>query len=141
MKTPIVISAFVLSPLAATFFLAAWGALSLDHRSGGTGQAIGVLLVLYGLFCYVATAMLGVPLFFAYRRLRISSPAFYALGGAIIGVVFSLILLLTGYGVSQGVAVRVPDVIVCAVAGGLSGFVFRLMIKGGGISAPVGARR
>jgi hypothetical protein len=135
------ISAFLLSPLAATFFLAVWGALSLHHHSGRTGQAIGVLLVLYGLFCYVATVVLGVPLFFAYRRFRISSPASYALGGALIGVAFSVILLLSGYGVSQGVALRVPDVIICAIAGGISGFVFRLMINRRGISAPVAERR
>jgi len=124
-----VVVAFLLSPLASTLFLAIWSALSIGRQQGHGAQAIGVLVLLYGTFCYVATLVLGVPLFFAYRRFHITSSISYAVGGAGIGLVFCAILLYTGYGSGQVTTGRIPDLGACAIAGALAGLAFRWMVE------------
>lgn len=125
MTTRSVIQAFLLSPLSAALFLSAWGIATVRPGPDGIGQVFGVLFVLYGLFCYAAAALVGVPLFLAFRRFGVKNLGGHVLGGAAAGVLFGVAVLISGYGAGEALSPsRVPDIFACTMAGGVSGLTF-----------------
>lgn len=125
MTTRSVIQAFLFSPLPAALFLSAWGIVIVRRGPDGIGQVFGVLFVLYGLFCYAAAALVGVPLFLAFRRFGVKNLGGHVLGGAAAGAVFGVAVLVSGYGGSEALSPsRLPDILACTMAGGVSGLTF-----------------
>ena len=121
---------FLLAPLVGALFLTVWGIMSLVGRPQGIGETGAVLAIVYAVFCYGAALSLGVPLYFAFKRLRLMHPMLYPVGGALLGFLFGFAILRTGYGPWRVATVsgRFPDLIACAIAGTLSGLSFRLAL-------------
>jgi hypothetical protein len=78
-------------------------------------------LIAYGVFAYLAAIIFGVPAFFIYRALKWTNIFLFVLGGALIGLIFSL-PVFDEYAVDG----RVWG----AVAGALSALMFRIIVYG-----------
>jgi len=85
------------------------------------------LLVIFGLPAELIAAIVGLPVFLAYRRLHISSWIAYAIGGALISQVPMIIFAYTGTlyfltgesGVTHGLRQALPLALVCGVSSAL----------------------
>ena len=83
------------------------------------------LYLVIAVYAYVVTAIFGVPAFFVFRALRLSSAVLFAVAGALIGFAVSLILMhshpLFGFWI-------LLDRAAFTLAGALSAFTFSLLL-------------
>jgi hypothetical protein len=126
--------AFLIAPLATPLCVLVWSTFA-GFRDTNRGASEGItpvisLFFIFGLPAELLTVVLGIPLFLAYRRFRISSWAAYALGGAVLSQVPMVIFACTGTlyfltgqaGVAQGLRQALPLAVLCGVS---SALVFR----------------
>ena len=118
------ILALLVAPLMTplTFVVAMVSRRSVPPSS----SIIPEVFALYTLFAYAATLIFGIPLLFLFQRLRWKNPFYFIVGGALIGLVTSLVIigLLISWTVSKG------DYGWSAVAGAFSALVFWVILYG-----------
>ena len=93
-------------------------------------QDVISLLIIYGLFAAVVSALLGAPMYFLYRRLGWQSWLAFAIGGALIGCATAIILVVLGLASSTPILAAY-----CSAAGLLSSLAFRAVAFGCGKSS------
>ena len=81
----------------------------------------------YGVFAYLATAVFGTGAFFLFRLFKWNNVILFVAGGAMIGLVVSLFIMEGGS--MSSFARRIEERLVCALAGGLSALVFRMVLS------------
>ena len=97
-------------------------------------QDVISLLIIYGLFGAVVSALLGAPMYFLYRRLGWQSWLAFAIGGALIGCATAIILDVLG--MAMFLASSTPILAAyCSAAGLLSSLAFRAVAFGCGESS------
>ena len=80
---------FLLAPLVGALFLTVWGIVR-SLETPGYRRNWSCVGYRYAVFCYGAALSLGVPLYFAFKRLRLMHPMLYPVGGALLGISFRL---------------------------------------------------
>jgi hypothetical protein len=122
------ILAFLIAPLITPLVFCA---SDLMFRSFGPKFPIPLafdptLYVLIGVYAYLVTAVLGVPMYFLFCALRLRNMLLFALGGAVIGAIVSFILFhshpLLGFW-------TMVDRMGCVLAGALSALAFRMILS------------
>src|ERR1700682_2432362 len=83
-----IIAAFLIAPLATPLTFIVLGFI----RTGGfNADEIRIIVILIGLYAYLAVVVLGIPAFFIFRAMHWKNPVLFAIGGLLIGFVVSLI--------------------------------------------------
>jgi hypothetical protein len=83
-----IVAAFLIAPLATPLMFIILGLI----RTGGiNADEVRIVVIIIGMYAYLAVIVLGVPAFFIFRALHWKSPVLFAIGGMIIGFVVSLI--------------------------------------------------
>ena len=84
-----IVTAFLIAPLATplTFIV-----LGLIRTGGFNADEIRIVVILFGMYAYLAVVVLGIPAFFIFRAMHWKNPVLFAIGGILIGFVVSLIL-------------------------------------------------
>jgi hypothetical protein len=70
--------------------------VNLDHGYADVLRSTVGGFVVYGIASEAAAFLFGLPTFFLYRRLHVASWFLYAFGGAIVSLVVSVVLSMTG---------------------------------------------
>lgn len=135
-----VLKAFLTAPaVTAVFFLIcyalSWILTPEPDRHGRLDilQDVVSLLIIYGLFGAVVSALLGAPMYFLYRRLGWRSWQAFAIGGALIGCVTAISLDVLGMAMFLGSTPILAAY--CSAAGLLSSLAFRAVAFGCGESS------
>jgi hypothetical protein len=125
------IKAFLFAPLATPLCVIVWSAMTgfrdMNHGLVESAASVVSMLVAFGLPAELLAALVGFPVFLAYRRLRISSWIWYALGGALISLIPMVIFAYSGTlyfltgesGATRGLRQALPLALVCGVSSGL----------------------
>ena len=119
-----IILAFLVAPLMTpVVFIVVDSVRGLSHMPE---RILGYFL-LYGPFAYLATAIFGIPAYFLFRALRWNNALLFVLGGAVIGLIVSF-LLLNWHPAAGFFWFWFAEKLWCTLAGALSALVFRMIL-------------
>jgi hypothetical protein len=121
------IAAFIFAPLITPLVI-----ICSDFSRGILVEVrqVPFYFVTYGAFAYLAMIGFGIPALFLYRWLHWTNIVLFFAGGALIGLLVSI--FVTGSNSIYYFLHRLAEHMLCALAGGLSASVFRLILLGFG---------
>ena len=116
---------FLLSPLGAVAVLSLWGILNHAARTGSNDvEAALSTVAIFTMLSYLATLLVGVPIFLLLRRIHWMSRTACAVGGALGGLIFFSVPYCVWYGISSTVETRRPEMVASTAAGMVAGLLF-----------------